>query len=97
MDFGPISGHLFFLHLLSFLHKCDFPYMQGIIGEDFCLHGGMDTGMREQEGVEVTEVAEVMVVEILIAGLNLEIGITIGEEWQTVEVRDIRGLKMVDV
>lgn len=53
-------------------------YMQGI-GAGFHLPGLMDTGMRDQEGVAM-EVAEDMVVVILMEGQTLEVGMVTGEE-----------------
>lgn len=47
---------------------------------------GLDTEMREQGGVET------MVVEGVIAGVNLETGAAIEEDIPTMEVMDIRGV-----
>lgn len=57
----------------------------------------MDTGMRGQEGVGTMGVAEVTAGVILVTGLSLKIEVALGEDFQTVEVMDIRGMTMVVV
>ena len=57
----------------------------------------MDTGMRGQEGVGTMGVAEVTAGVILVTGLSLKIEAALGEDFQTVEVMDIRGMTMVVV
>jgi len=50
--------------------------------------------MKDQEGAETgtMEVAEAMVVRTLMAGLSLETGVAIEEDFLAVEVTDIKGL-----
>lgn len=51
--------------------------------------------MKDQEGVEMEtmgEVAEAMVEVTLMAGLSLETGVAIEEDFLAVEVTDIKGL-----
>lgn len=69
--------------------------LQGTVRDDFHLEGGQDIGMREAEGVgtETMEVAGAMVVTLM-AGLSLEAGMAIEEDFLTVEVMDISGLIM---
>lgn len=57
----------------------------------------MDTGLREQEGVGTMGVAEAMAGVILVTGMSLKIEVAVGEDLQTAEVMDIRGMRMVAV
>ena len=50
------------------------------------LAGLLASGVKVQEGVEITEMAEAMAVVTLMAGENMVIGMAIGEGFQEVEV-----------
>lgn len=54
------------------------------------LAGLLASGVKVQEGVEITEMAEAMAVVTLMAGENMVIGMAIGEGFQAVEVMGIR-------
>ncbi|XP_022758738.1 putative G3BP-like protein isoform X2 [Durio zibethinus] len=53
---------------------------------------GLDTEMREQEGVETMVVAGAIAVVSLVIGQSMETGATIEEDIPTAEVMDIRGV-----
>lgn len=95
MFFGELHLFCVVLHFLSLvlvmLHLEVSCFAISFQVEDVShLAGLLASGVKVQEGVEITEMAEAMAVVTLMAGENMVIGMAIGEGFLAVEVMGIR-------